>query len=105
MNDNGYYQNSIFSEANMNENLIQKIDNSVATNNFIENILSLNIGKKAKVYVTIPNSNEWQNKIFDGIIEQTGNDYIILSNPDGEWYVIRIIYLDFIIFEESVKFK
>ena len=41
----------------------------------------------------------------DGIIEQAGRDHIIVSNPTtGEWYLILMIYLDFVTFEEPINF-
>jgi len=68
-------------------------------------ILRLNRGKKAKFYVTIPGSNDFQDKIFEGIIEQSGRDHIIISNPSsGEWYLILMIYLDFVTFDESINY-
>ena len=35
---------------------------------YIENILRLNKGKKVKVYYSYPDSNEWKDKIYEGII-------------------------------------
>lgn len=117
MNNNGYYQNPIFPGTGLNNNTIpdqQSIpsyENSqieiVPTNmeqSYIENILRLNKGKKAKFYVTIPGSEEYQSKIFEGIIEQAGRDHIIISNPTGEWYLILMIYLDFVIFDEPINY-
>ena len=73
---------------------------------YIENILRLNRGKKARLHVTVPGSVEWQDRVFDGIIEQAGKDHVILSNPStGEWYLILIIYLDFVTFEEPINYN
>ena len=73
---------------------------------YIENILRLNRGKKARFHVTVPGSVEWQDRVFDGIIEQSGKDHIIVSNPNtGEWYLILMIYLDFVTFEEPINYK
>ena len=73
---------------------------------YIENILRLNRGKKARLHVTVPGSIEWQDRVFDGIIEQAGKDHVILSNPQtGEWYLILIIYLDFVTFEEPINYN
>mgnify|MGYP002869602215 CR=1 FL=1 len=64
-----------------------------------------NIGKKIRLYITIPGSSEWQNKEFKGIIENVNKDHIILSDPaSGEWHLIPIIYLGFITFEEKIKY-
>ena len=73
---------------------------------YIENILRLNRGKKARFHVTVPGSIEWQDRVFDGIIEQAGKDHIIVSNPStGEWYLILLIYLDFVTFEEPINYN
>lgn len=73
---------------------------------YIENILRLNRGKKAKFHITVPGSSEWQDRVFDGIIEQAGKDHIIVSNPNtGEWYLILLIYLDFVTFEEPINYN
>ena len=73
---------------------------------YIENILRLNRGKKARLHVTVPGSIEWQDRVFDGVIEQAGKDHVILSNPQtGEWYLILIIYLDFVTFEEPINYN
>ena len=73
---------------------------------YIENILRLNRGKKARLHVTVPGSVEWQDRVFEGIIEQAGKDHVIVSNPStGEWYLILIIYLDFVTFEEPINYN
>ena len=117
MNSNGYYQNPIFPGIGLNDYTVpnqQSIpsyeSSQVEINpinmeqSYIENILRLNKGKKAKFYVTIPGSEEYQNKVFEGIIEQAGRDHIIVSNPSGEWYLILMIYLDFVTFDEPINF-
>ena len=69
----------------------------------IENILRLNRGKKVEIYASYPDSDEWRNKIFSGIIEQSGRDHIILSDPStGNWYLILIIYVNYIKFDERI---
>ncbi len=73
---------------------------------YIENILRLNRGKKARLHITVPGSSEWQDRVFEGIIEQAGKDHVIVSNPStGEWYLILIIYLDFVTFEEPINYN
>ena len=73
---------------------------------YIENILRLNRGKRARFHVTVPGSVEWQDRVFDGIIEQSGKDHIIVSNPNtGEWYLVLMIYLDFVTFEEPINYN
>ena len=73
---------------------------------YIENILRNNKGKKAKVYVSFPDSLNWKDKIFEGIIEQSGRDHIIISDPNtGKRYMILMIYLDYVEFDEKINYK
>ena len=57
----------------------------------IENILRLNKGKKVKAYVSYPDSNEWRDKIYEGIIEEAGRDHLIIRNLKKRLIIIRII--------------
>jgi spore germination protein Q len=113
-----YYQGNAFPGVGLNNNTIpnQQSVPSYETNknntmfdeeqSYIENILRLNAGKKAKLHVTVPGSKEWQDRVFEGIIEQSGRDHIIMSNPQtGEWYLVLMIYLDFVTFEEPINYK
>lgn len=118
---NGSYYNSTFPNSNssafpgagLNNNTIpnqQSLspvqDSYQEEQSYIENILRLNRGKKARFHVTVPGSVEWQDRVFDGIIEQAGKDHIIVSNPNtGEWYLILLIYLDFVTFEEPINYN
>lgn len=59
---------------------------------------------KVKVYMTFPGSNEWRDKIFDGILEGTGRDHIVVSDPKtGSWNILPNIYVDYVEFEESIQ--
>ena len=72
----------------------------------IENILRLNKGKKVKVYASYPDSNEWRDKIYTGIIEESGRDHLILSDPTtGTWYLIRMLYVNFVEFAEKINYN
>ena len=118
--NNGYYQNPVFPGVGLNNNTVPNqqsvpsyeqtqtqttVPNLTAEQSYIENILRMNKGKKARFHITVPGSAEWQDRVFDGIIEQAGRDHIIVSNPTtGEWYLILMIYLDFVTFEEPINF-
>lgn len=72
----------------------------------IENILRLNKGKKVKVFASYPDSNEWRDKIYDGIIEESGRDHLILSDPStGNWYLLRMLYVNFVEFPEKINYN
>ena len=70
---------------------------------YIENILRLNRGKTVEVYMSFPDSNEWRDKVFYGVTEQSGRDHIILSDPrSGDWYLLLMIYVNYIKFDERI---
>ncbi len=72
---------------------------------YIENILRLNRGKLGKFYMSFPDSLEWKDKVFSGIIEQSGRDHIIISDPStGKWYLLLLIYLDYVEFDEKINY-
>ncbi len=73
---------------------------------YIENILRLNKGKLATVYTTFENNREWNAKIFKGLIEAAGRDHLILSDPQtGQRYLIPMIYLDYVTFDEEIEYE
>lgn len=73
---------------------------------YIENILRLNKGKEATAYVSYPDSLEWRDKIYTGIIEEAGRDHLILSDPNtGKWYLLRMIYLDYVEFNDKINYS
>ena len=47
---------------------------------YIENILRLNKGKKVKAYFSYPDSTEWRDKVYDGVIEEAGRDHLIMKH-------------------------
>ncbi|CQR46122.1 Spore coat protein GerQ [Paraliobacillus sp. PM-2] len=72
---------------------------------YIENILRLNKGKIATIYMTFENNDRWNAKIFKGIIEAAGRDHIILSDPEtNKRYLLLTIYLDYITFDEEINY-
>lgn len=73
---------------------------------YIENILRLNKGKRVRIHMTFPDSTEFRDREFVGIIEQSGRDHIILSEPDtGRWQLLLMIYVDFISFDEKINYS
>ncbi|MEH7222251.1 spore coat protein GerQ [Bacillus sp. JJ1566] len=71
---------------------------------YIENILRLNKGKLATVYMGFDSTN--QQKVFKGLIEAAGRDHIILSDPQtGMRYLLLMVYLQYITFEEEIEYQ
>lgn len=89
-----YYQNPIF--LNQNRNINQP-------NYYIEDILKNNKGKKINISILQPNTNE-QEKIINGILQHIGKDFIIINNPiDTKEYLIPLIYIYYIKFDEKIN--
>ncbi|WP_407269220.1 spore coat protein GerQ [Radiobacillus sp. PE A8.2] len=77
-----------------------------AEESYIENILRLNRGKIATVYMTFENNDRWNAKVFKGIIEAAGRDHIILSDPESnKRYLLLMVYLDYITFDEELNYE
>jgi spore germination protein Q len=72
---------------------------------YIENILRLNRGKIATVYMNFENS-QWGSKIFRGTIEAAGKDHIIIRDTATEMrYLLLMIYLNYITFDEEINYE
>lgn len=71
---------------------------------YIENILRLNVGKVATVYMNFENS-QWGSKIFKGTILAAGKDHLILKDLNSETrFLLLTIYLDYITFDEEINY-
>lgn len=72
---------------------------------YVENVLRLNKGKLGKFYCSYPDSNEWRDTVFTGIIEQATRDHLIISNPNtGKWYILLMVYLNYVEFDEKINY-
>jgi spore germination protein Q len=72
---------------------------------YIENILRLNLGKIATIYMTFENNTQWNAKVFKGRVEAAGRDHIIISDPKtGMRYLLLMVNLDFITFDEQLNY-
>ena len=103
-----YYQNPTFpnNDIIIKDDIITNSDYNYSEQSYIENILRFNKGKKIKAYVSYPDSSSWQNKVYEGTIEQAGKDHLIIKGDvSNTWYLIRIIYLDCVEFNEEIKYK
>ena len=72
---------------------------------YIENILRNNIGKKVRVHTSFSDSVEWRDRVFTGIIEHAGRDNLIINDKENnKSYLILMIYLDFVEFDEEITY-
>ena len=101
-----YYKNPDFIPYSSYEPPKEEDNELPMEQSYIENILRNNKGKRATLYMSFPGSVNWRDKEFTGIIEQAGRDHIILSDPQtGKWYMLLMIYLDYAVFDEIIKYK
>lgn len=99
MNNNNFY-NPVYPNGYMDNSNTYEEEQS-----YIENIIRLNKGKIGRFYMTYPDSLEWRDRIYSGIIEQSGKDHIIISDPTtGKWYLLLLIYLDYVEFDEKINY-
>lgn len=71
---------------------------------YIENILRLNLGKVATIYMNFEDS-QWGSKVFKGTLQAAGKDHIILKDTASETrYVLLTIYLCYVTFDEKVNY-
>ena len=43
--------------------------------------------------------------VFTGIIEQATRDHIVISNPStGKWYLLLMVYLNYVEFDEKINY-
>lgn len=125
MNTN-YYANPIYPNINNNGFDVTKskgiismpnnnMNNTLGVNSttiafeeqsYVENILRLNKGKLATFYFSYPDSVEWRDRTYTGIIEAAGRDHIIISEPDsGRRYLLLNIYLNYVEFNEKIDYS
>ncbi len=92
-----YFQNPNFS---MPPNANFPIEQS-----YVENILRLNRGKTATVYMNFENS-QWGSKVFKGEITAAGKDHIILKDSQtGITYLLLTIYLSYVAFDSDIDYE
>ncbi|MGM8214945.1 spore coat protein GerQ [Bacillaceae bacterium W0354] len=73
---------------------------------YIENILRLNRGKQVTAYFTFQNNDQWNAKTFTGLLQEAGKDHIVIADPQtGKWYLLLMIYLDYVEFEEQIEYQ
>lgn len=72
---------------------------------YIENILRLNKGKVATVYMSFEGS-QWGSKVFKGEILEAGKDHLILKDTQtGINYLLLTIYLSYVSFEDNIEYE
>ncbi len=97
-----YYKTPVFindfqREPNTNQSM------PLIEQSYIENILRNNIGSLVRVHASFPDSNEWKDRVFVGVIEHAGRDNLIIHDKQTDkHYLILMVYLDFVEFDEEI---
>ena len=105
-----YYKSPIFindlqRDTNSPEPLSYNNVNYNSEQSYIENILRNNIGKKVRVHASFSDSTQWKDRVFTGIIEHAGRDNLVINDIDNnKYYLILMIYLDFVEFDEEITY-
>lgn len=121
--NNNYYQNPMFPQEQIgteleqfntpNQSTAPNISNSSSNGiNYVqlqgpynENILKANQGRIASFYMSFPDSVEWRDKVFTGVIEDAGRDHVIISDPKtGKWSLLVLLFLNYVEFEEPINY-
>ena len=104
----GMYQQPVYPQFIYADQLVNPNDSGSlgqSQQSYIENILRLNYGKVATVYMNFENS-QWGSKVFKGVIQAAGTDHIILKDVSSETrYLLLTIYLCYITFDEQIEYE
>ena len=96
--NNTYFNKNIFPDSS-----IKPINYISQKELLVEEILKLNKGKKATIYMVFPSAIE---KEFKGILEVTGKDHITLSEPStGNYHILPFNYIEYITFDENINYS
>ncbi len=83
------------------QNIVQQ---QAANPQYAETIFSKNHGKQVSVYLSYPDSVEWRDRIFKGIIIADGRDYLLLKDSEGKTILLWLVYINYAIFDEDINF-
>ena len=117
--NNSFYGNDVFSRVNPSyDDFLNTSNNTSLTpnspnmgnwnninnmnnNSYAQGVLQKNIGMTGYFFVSFPDSVDWRDKIFYGILTEAGDDYILIYNEDNnEYYLIWSIYLNYATFDK-----
>lgn len=104
--NNTYYPNYQTQAGYPNQEYAPTAGNTLFNEqSYVENILRLNKGKMGRFYCSFPDSNEWRDTVFTGIIDEAARDHLIINNPNtGKWYLILMVYLNYVEFDEQINY-
>ena len=71
---------------------------------YAENLFSLNHGKRVTVYFSYPDSIQWRDRVFTGIILAAGRDYLLLRDDQGKTILLWLVYINYATFDGEISF-
>lgn len=71
---------------------------------YAENLFVLNHGRKVTVYFSYPDSIEWRDRIFTGIILAAGRDYLLLKDDYGKTILLWLVYINYATFDGEISY-
>lgn len=78
--------------------------NPVQNPQYAESIFAKNRGKRVSAYFSYPDSVEWRDKVFTGVILDDGRDYLLLQDDQGKTILLWLVYINYAIFEETPNY-
>lgn len=88
---------------NINNNIING-SNTTTDPQYAENLFSLNHGKRVTVYFSYPDSIEWRDRVFTGVILAAGRDYLLLKDNQGKTILLWLVYINYATFDGEISF-
>ena len=91
--------------GNYPPNFYQQHNPFTIEQSYIENILRLNRGKVATVYMNFEGS-QWGSKVFKGELLEAGKDHLIIKDLQTNMtYMLLTIYLSYVAFDEDIEYE
>lgn len=89
---------------NLPDYMNQTGNNSGVDPQYAENLFTINHGKRVTVYFSYPDSIQWRDRVFNGIILAAGRDYLLLRNDQGQTVLLWLVYINYATFDEEISF-
>ena len=87
-----------------NNNNINSTNNTMIDPQYAENLFTMNHGKRVTVYFSYPDSIEWRDRVFTGVILAAGRDYLLLRNDQGQTILLWLVYINYATFDGEISY-
>lgn len=88
----------------MNQNTNNNTNNTSTDPQYAENLFTLNHGRKVTVYFSYPDSIQWRDRVFTGVILAAGRDYLLLRDDQGQTILLWLVYINYATFDGEISF-